>query len=71
MKVGTKVTWNTPQGKTHGKVVERKTDDDTLAGQHFTASQDEPMFHSRLRRQGPSPAGSGRPGTTRACQPQP
>ncbi len=41
---GTKVTWNTSQGKTEGKVIERKTSDFTLAGNHFKASKDEPMF---------------------------
>jgi len=41
---GTKVTWNTSQGETEGKVIERKTSDFTLAGNHFTASKDEPMF---------------------------
>lgn len=44
IRVGSKVSWNTPQGKTHGKVVERKTSDFDLAGHHFTASKDEPMF---------------------------
>ena len=44
IKVGSKVSWNTPQGTTHGKVVERKTSDFSLAGHDFTASKDEPMF---------------------------
>jgi surface antigen len=43
-KVGDEVTWNTPQGETHGKVVEKKTKDFQLAKQHFTASDDKPMF---------------------------
>ncbi len=42
--VGDRVSWNTPQGRTHGTVVEEKTADFQLAGQHFTASEDEPMF---------------------------
>ena len=41
---GSKVSWNTSQGKTHGKVVERKTSDFTLDGNHFKASKDEPKF---------------------------
>lgn len=41
---GTKLSWNTPQGTTQGTVVERKTKDFQLAGHHFTASDDEPMF---------------------------
>jgi hypothetical protein len=44
IKVGTKVSWNTSQGTTHGKVVEKKTKDFTLDGQHFKASDDEPKW---------------------------
>ena len=44
IRVGSKVSWNTPQGTTHGTVVERRTADFTFDGQHFTASQDEPRF---------------------------
>jgi hypothetical protein len=43
-KIGAEVTWNTPQGRTNGTVVERRTKDFQLAGQKFTASEDEPMF---------------------------
>jgi hypothetical protein len=42
MKVGDKISWNTPQGKTHGKIVERRTAEFTFDGQKFKASQDEP-----------------------------
>jgi hypothetical protein len=42
-KVGDEVTWNTPQGQTHGTVVELRTKDFHLAEQKFTASADEPM----------------------------
>ncbi len=41
---GDKVSWNTSQGKTHGKIVERRTKDFTLDGNHFTASDDDPMY---------------------------
>ena len=44
LRVGSKVSWNTSQGETHGKVVERKTKDFQLDGQHFTASDDEPKW---------------------------
>ncbi len=44
MKVGQHVTWNTSQGETSGRVVERKTKDFEFDGQHFTASEDEPSF---------------------------
>ncbi|MFG6445956.1 DUF2945 domain-containing protein [Microbacterium sp. P06] len=41
---GDRVSWNTPQGRTRGTVVEQKTSDFTLAGQKFTASSDEPAY---------------------------
>ena len=44
MKVGDKVSWKTPQGKTEGQIVERKTKDFQLEKQHFKASEDEPKF---------------------------
>lgn len=44
MKVGDKVSWKTPQGRTEGKIVERKTKDFQLDKQHFKASDDEPKF---------------------------
>lgn len=44
MKVGSKVSWKTSQGTTHGKIVERKTKDFQLAKQQWRASEDEPMF---------------------------
>lgn len=44
MRIGDRVSWNTEQGRTQGKVVERKTADFQLAGQQFRASDDEPMF---------------------------
>ncbi|MEJ7648023.1 MAG: DUF2945 domain-containing protein [Nakamurella sp.] len=44
MKVGSRVSWNTPQGRTQGKIVERREADFTFDGQKFTASKDEPSF---------------------------
>lgn len=44
LEVGDRVSWNTPQGRTRGTVVEAKTRDFDLAGNSFTASKDEPMF---------------------------
>lgn len=41
---GDKVSWNTPQGVTHGEVIEKKTRDFTFDGQKFTASADEPAY---------------------------
>jgi surface antigen len=44
VKVGDKVSWKTSQGKTEGKIVEKKTKDFQLDSQHFKASEDEPTF---------------------------
>jgi hypothetical protein len=41
---GDRVSWNTSQGRTRGTVVERKTKDFQFAGQHFTASADDPAY---------------------------
>ena len=42
--VGDRVSWNTSQGRTRGRIVERKDHDFHFDGQHFTASTDEPAF---------------------------
>ena len=44
LRKGDRVTWNTPQGTTEGKIVERRTSDFEFMGQKFTASQDDPAF---------------------------
>lgn len=44
LSVGDRVSWNTSQGRTQGKVVEVRTREFTFAGQHFTASDAEPAF---------------------------
>ncbi|UBH05364.1 hypothetical protein K8P10_000875 [Leucobacter sp. Psy1] len=44
LKRGDRVSWNTSQGRTQGKVVERKTGDFTHDGQKFTASREEPSY---------------------------
>jgi hypothetical protein len=41
---GTPVEWKTPQGPTHGKIVEKKVSDFELDGQTHRASEDEPQF---------------------------
>ena len=41
---GDLVAWNTPQGETTGRIVERRTQDFQLDGQQFRASQDEPAY---------------------------
>ena len=44
LSVGDRVSWATSQGRTRGKVVQRKENDFQFAGQKFTASTDEPAF---------------------------
>ena len=41
---GTHVEWNASQGKTHGKIVEKKTSDFELDGNKHRASEDEPQY---------------------------
>jgi hypothetical protein len=41
---GTKVSWHTSQGATHGKEVEKRTSEFTFDGQKFKASEDEPYW---------------------------
>lgn len=44
LSIGDRVSWNTPQGRTRGRIVERGEKDFEFAGQHFTASSNEPAF---------------------------
>ena len=41
---GDRVSWGTSQGRTQGKVVERRTSDFQHDGQQFRASEDEPAY---------------------------
>lgn len=41
---GTSMEWNTSQGKTHGKIIEKKTSDFELDGHTHRASEDEPQY---------------------------
>ncbi|PPG33110.1 DUF2945 domain-containing protein [Pseudoclavibacter sp. RFBB5] len=41
---GDRVSWNTSQGRTQGKIIEKKTTDFQFDGQKFTASTDEPAY---------------------------
>jgi len=41
---GDKVTWNTPQGQTTGKVVEKLTEVTEVVGHHVVASKEEPQY---------------------------
>ena len=44
LKSGDHVTWNTPQGKTAGKVVEKVTSNTKIAGHTVKASKEVPQF---------------------------
>jgi hypothetical protein len=44
LNAGDRVSWNTPQGRTHGTIVEDRTRDFEFAGQHFTASAEDPAY---------------------------
>ena len=41
---GDRVSWNTPQGRTHGTVVAVREKDFDFADQRFTASAEDPAF---------------------------
>ncbi len=59
LKKGDRVSWNTSQGRTQGVVVERKTRDFDFAGQHFTASADEPAYVVESEKSGDRAAHKG------------
>ena len=42
--IGDRVSWATSQGRTHGRVIEKRTSDFQFAGQKFTASDDSPAY---------------------------
>jgi hypothetical protein len=42
--IGDRVSWNTSQGRTQGRVVESREKDFQFANQQFTASPDDPMY---------------------------
>jgi hypothetical protein len=44
ISTGDKVSWNTSQGTTHGKAVEKRVKEFTFDGQKFKASEDEPYW---------------------------
>jgi hypothetical protein len=44
LHVGDRVSWNTSQGRTRGRIVERREADSEFDGQRFTASRDDPVF---------------------------
>ncbi|MDQ2757522.1 MAG: DUF2945 domain-containing protein [Actinomycetota bacterium] len=44
IRTGTQVSWNTPQGPTHGRALERRTDDFIFEGQQFRPTDDDPYW---------------------------
>ena len=59
LKKGDRVSWNSPQGRTHGTISERRTSDFTFDGQKFTASSDEPSFIVESEKTGAKAAHKG------------
>lgn len=51
---GDKVSWNTPQGKTTGKVTKKVTEETTIAGHKVAASKDNPEFEVKSEKSGKS-----------------
>jgi hypothetical protein len=43
-KAGDKVSWNTSQGQTHGKVKRKLTEDTQVKGQKISASKEDPRY---------------------------
>ncbi|QIG39878.1 DUF2945 domain-containing protein [Microbacterium sp. 4R-513] len=56
---GDRVSWNTSQGRTQGKVVEKRTSDFQFDGQKFTASSDEPSYIVESEKSGERAAHKG------------
>ena len=54
-----RVSWATSQGRTQGRVVERKTEDFSFDGQHFTASDHDPAFIVQSEKTGARAAHKG------------
>ena len=52
ISTGSKVSWNTSQGRTHGKAVEKRTSEFTFDGQKFNASEHEPYWIVESERTG-------------------
>lgn len=52
LKKGDEVSWNTPQGKTHGTVTRKVTGEAQAGGHTAKASGDAPQFEVRSARTG-------------------
>lgn len=42
--IGDHVEWNTPQGKTTGKIKQKLTDPTHVKGHHVAASEEDPQY---------------------------
>ena len=49
---GDRVEWNTPQGKTHGRVEKKLTAPTDIQGHHVAASPDNPEYLVRSDKSG-------------------
>ena len=56
---GDRVSWNTSQGRTRGTVEEKRTKDFEFAGQHFTATADDPAYIVESEKSGDRAAHKG------------
>ncbi|MCU1406459.1 MAG: hypothetical protein JWQ43_2762 [Glaciihabitans sp.] len=59
LNIGDRVSWNTPQGRTRGEVVEQHTEDFEFDGQKFTASTDAPSYLVKSEKSGAQAAHKG------------
>jgi hypothetical protein len=59
IKIGDRVSWSTPQGRTQGVVREKKDKDFTFDGQKFTATSDEPAYIVESEKSGKKAAHKG------------
>lgn len=51
-KKGDHVAWNTPQGKTNGKVLRKVTHNATIKGHHVAASPQDPQYEVQSDKSG-------------------
>jgi hypothetical protein len=49
---GDEVEWNTPQGKTHGRVERKLTEPTDIDGHHVAASEENPEYLVRSDKSG-------------------
>ncbi len=59
LSVGDRVSWATSQGRTQGRIVERRSKDFEFADQHFTASSSTPAFIVESEKTGAKAAHKG------------